>query len=508
MKPGRSDHTKKAAVPLNNYQFDFGLGTGSRSHSGSSLKEQKHSSSSSLGSGRSSSLPTQSSTTAASWASHPSSAPPVNPSKPQQGFGNWTKAGGWQTGQQSQSMVGDITGKSWAKADGGSKAAGSIGVGVVGGLGSSKADMFGDLLGTPFARSAAPSLKPSSASQTPSFSVAALGSALPKGPSLKDSMRSKTEPPVFPVPDPSATSVENPLSSSGFAAPSAASGDADAFGDFFGPPSNPTSFFQDPFPSSSHVSQEKPINADPFDFLQRQGSASADTFSSGPIGGEGFKQPTSAAGDGLLGSDFMPDLSFSSHVKPTNTPQSNHPHDLLSDMFASGSSATFDPIASIFGPQKPSSVKKQPDPLEALWSRSVSAAPIPPQSQPLQTADDWGIEDNIGVGTQAASTTELEELPPPPVGVNVVIAKNKGAEYYKQGQFPDAIKWLTWAVSLCESSESSATLGEILTCRVSCYKEVGEYKKAVADCFKTRKYFCSVLFCTRTWKSTSLEWQT
>lgn len=97
-----------------------------------------------------------------------------------------------------------------------------------------------------------------------------------------------------------------------------------------------------------------------------------------------------------------------------------------------------------------------------------------------QSLDDWGFRDN----DDGSATTELEGLPPPPAGVSASAAKSKGMENHKQGQYPDAIKWLSWAEILVSKSGDTAAATEVLTCRASCYKEVGEYKKAVADCTK------------------------
>lgn len=81
---------------------------------------------------------------------------------------------------------------------------------------------------------------------------------------------------------------------------------------------------------------------------------------------------------------------------------------------------------------------------------------------------------------------ELEGLPPPPSGVTASAAKFKGQDNYKQGQFADAIKWLSWAVVLLEKSRDSNSMW-------ACYKEVGKYKKAVADCFVQRCLFHALL---------------
>ncbi|KAK4802468.1 hypothetical protein SAY86_000671 [Trapa natans] len=104
-----------------------------------------------------------------------------------------------------------------------------------------------------------------------------------------------------------------------------------------------------------------------------------------------------------------------------------------------------------------------------------------------QVEDVWGSGSDFGGGNDSGGiTTELEGLPPPPAGVSASTAKNKGMDNYKQGQFADAIKWLSWAVVLFTKAGDNAS--EVLTCRASCYKEVGEYKKAVADCTKVLEY--------------------
>ncbi|GER56902.1 tetratricopeptide repeat protein [Striga asiatica] len=102
--------------------------------------------------------------------------------------------------------------------------------------------------------------------------------------------------------------------------------------------------------------------------------------------------------------------------------------------------------------------------------------------------DDWGVNSEFVGGND--TTTELEGLPPPPVGVSASAAKSKGMDNYKQGQFADAIKWLSWAVILLEKASDDDGTTEVLTCRASCYKEVGEYKKAVADCTKVLEHDC------------------
>lgn len=105
-------------------------------------------------------------------------------------------------------------------------------------------------------------------------------------------------------------------------------------------------------------------------------------------------------------------------------------------------------------------------------------------SEQFSGGDDWGMDSNDSNG----GTTELEGLPPPPAGVSASAAKSKGMDNYKQGQYADAIKWLSWAVILLEKTGDDVARMEVLSSRASCYKEVGEYKKAVADCTKVLEH--------------------
>ncbi|CAL0330177.1 unnamed protein product [Lupinus luteus] len=126
------------------------------------------------------------------------------------------------------------------------------------------------------------------------------------------------------------------------------------------------------------------------------------------------------------------------------------------------------------------------DPMDMFFSASATSAGGVSGGQPASEMDDWGLESDFGGGSHdvGGSTTELEGLPPPPAGISGSAAKGKGMESYKQGQFADAIKWLSWAVILLEKAGDSAATFEALSSRASSYKEVGEYKKAVADCTK------------------------
>ncbi|KAL6990008.1 hypothetical protein U1Q18_015760 [Sarracenia purpurea var. burkii] len=129
------------------------------------------------------------------------------------------------------------------------------------------------------------------------------------------------------------------------------------------------------------------------------------------------------------------------------------------------------------------------DAFDSLFtSSSAPTGGAPKESEGFSGADDWGLEPGFGGGDDMGGTTELEGLPPPPPGVSGTSAKSKGMDNYKQGQYADAIKWLSWAVILLEKVGDDNATVEVLSSRASCYKEVGEYKKAVADCTKVLEH--------------------
>ncbi|KAH6780159.1 hypothetical protein C2S52_011396 [Perilla frutescens var. hirtella] len=194
--------------------------------------------------------------------------------------------------------------------------------------------------------------------------------------------------------------------------------------------------------------------------------------------------------------------SFSSGPFPTNN---NDPFgsfqnatsktSVSSSSFSSGAFTTSnnDPLGDFGFPGNISNSQSQPpkqssgaNDFDALFSSNTGGGAGGAEgftNQQFSEGDDWGIDSEFE-GNDAGGTTELEGLPPPPAGVSASAAKNKGVDNYKQGQFADAIKWLSWAVILLEKAGDDDGTTEVLTSRASCYKEVGEYKKAVADCTK------------------------
>ncbi|KAH9305566.1 hypothetical protein KI387_009970 [Taxus chinensis] len=510
----RSDNVQKAAVPLNNYEFDFGLGSNfSASQKSKSLKDQKYNATPIQ-----QASPYQSHNPASawtpnkpSWSPQPSSSPSPKPGPGQAGFASgWSGQSGISSGWSAQpQMAGDIHGKSWVKSDSSKQAA----TGVVGGLNSGAAPhLFGDLLGTALGKEKN-NVPLKQTSPNTSFSMGSMSAALPKGGiALKDqrsTVRSAVEEfgnfdgkvgvgrgdPFDALPT---------FSNKNFSQ----SQEDRSFGSFVGkkvPLKSPSTVSQDPFASSSNEgvfgdfqnisAANNTVNDDGFGDFQK-GSANQ-SFSS-TVGGDPFAASMNVSDDLFSGasipnssnagepfSDFSfgatngrnggtgftdPLTSFASSVKQATAPgRAADPFEALNKSFSSHKQA----------PQE-----KNTDPLGSLFTFSSAASPGGFSSQPLSETDDWGVDTGFG-GADAGPTIELEGLPPPPVGVTISMAKDKGMENYKQGQFAESIKWLSWAMVLLEKGgNGNSVFVDVLKCRASCYKEVGDYKKAVADCSK------------------------
>lgn len=181
-----------------------------------------------------------------------------------------------------------------------------------------------------------------------------------------------------------------------------------------------------------------------------------------------------------VGSINKPNLQNDTFGGFQNAPKPKTP-EVKSDFF--GSNTKLDDFAI---PEKQNLPPVQPsgDDFGSFFNSSSTSAPSK-GSESFAGGDDWGIDSNDNSG---GTTTELEGLPPPPAGVSASAAKSKGMDNYKQGQYADAIKWLSWAVILLEKSGDDVAKMEVLSSRASCYKEVGEYKKAVADCTKVLEH--------------------
>ncbi|KAL0719345.1 hypothetical protein Bca4012_068669 [Brassica carinata] len=335
------------------------------------------------------------------------------------------------------SMVGDIHGKTWSSSS--SSGSGS-GIGIV----NKDPSLFGDLVGSVIGKSSGnvPLKKAppaSSVSKKGSYSMGNLADALPK---TGNSMNSGGGGGGFGYSGNPGGYSSSGGASSGVKTPN------------LGGPSMKS------MSGSNLSSSGLPSNSDPFGNLVGFGSKS-----SGSINSEKAKK------DAKSGDAFG---TFQSGVANPTT-QNDDFGGFQKSTFSGGFTGSFDASNSGFGEQ--SSVKD--DPLGMFSTSNISAAAATPQTE------DWGFESfDGGADSGGGSTTELDGLPPPPPGVSAASAKSKGIDNQRQGQYADAIKWLSWAVILLERAGDDAGSAEVLSTRASCYKEVGEYKKAVSDCTK------------------------
>ncbi|CAH8361811.1 unnamed protein product [Eruca vesicaria subsp. sativa] len=335
------------------------------------------------------------------------------------------------------SMVGDIHGKTWSSSGSGSGS--GSGIGIV----NKDPSLFGDLVGSVIGKSSSnvplKQAPPASASNKKgSYSMGNLADALPK------------------------TSGGGGGGGWGYNSNSGVNASNSIKTPNLGGPS---------MKSMSGSNLNVPSNSDPFGNLVGFGSKS-----SGSINSE--KAKNNAKSDDAFGT-FQSGGGFAGTTTTKNDEFGGFQNASAakSDSFSSGGFTSGFDAASNVGFGVGSSVKDD-DPL-GVFSSSTAAAAATPQSE------DWGFESfDGGADSGGGSTTELDGLPPPPPGVSAASAKSKGIDNQRQGQYADAIKWLSWAVILLERAGDDAGSAEVLSTRASCYKEVGEYKKAVSDCTK------------------------
>ncbi|XP_047337714.1 epsin [Impatiens glandulifera] len=416
---------------LNSFNFDLGLG----SNRSRPLNEQKNStqphaytSSSSFPSNQPNARTTPSWQPRPSWTHQPAPNQPARPNV---------------VGAQN-SMVGDIFGKSWTS----SKPSGAPSVGIV----NKDPNLFGDLVTSAMGQDRANSNVPLKNTVPPSknaYSMGKISDSLPKVDNASNWNASET------------------------------------FGSFTGGAycntSNSTQNTNSGGPSLRNIGGGgggggMSANKDPF--------ASLADFGSKPMG------TMHSLGKGTKASSE--DNAFGSFQ---NAPKSITPGFSANDFaFSSSSYQKMDDFSVPSSKNPPPPVQSSGvDAFDSLFSSSSTAAAttgngqggsLGTQSQQFSAADDWGFDSDIGGGNDTGGTTEIEGLPPPPAGVSASTANSKGMDNYKQGQYADAIKWLSWAIILLEKAGDDIPLTEALSSRASCYKEVGEYKKAVADCTK------------------------
>ncbi|XP_019705937.1 uncharacterized protein [Elaeis guineensis] len=424
-----------SGVSFNSYQFDFGLAAG-RSSASRPLRDQKPNPSPAPASAGPQPTPSWTHQSARpSWTHQPAAAASAS-TAPRSGLAN-----------PPPSMVGDIFGKSWTSA---TPTPSSSRLRIL----DNNPNLFSDLVGSAIGqgRSTAGNVPLKAAAPGNAFSMGNLSDSLPKSTSTAATA--------------STTSNNAPMRPSSW-------GLADNLGNFSSlnqsgsKIGNPMGGGQ-PMKSSAGG---PPMNAkkDPFGSLM--------DFGSNPSA----NQPMSSAKSSKTSSSGNDDYSFGAFENVNSTKM---------DDFGMPAQSFSAPPPS----QKPSPAKGGSDPMDMFFSSSVSSAPAAraasevPGSQPFSEVNDWDLGAEFGGHDDGGMTTELEGLPPPPAGVTLSAAKTKGLENYKQGQFADAIKWLSWAAVLLEKSGENDATTEVLSCRASCYKEVGEYKKAIADCSKVLEH--------------------
>ncbi|XWS14123.1 hypothetical protein CRYUN_Cryun36dG0096300 [Craigia yunnanensis] len=446
-----SNYGRGSSGSLKNFDFDLGLGSGRPK----SLNDQKNKTTSSFSSYSSTSAQSK-----PAWQPNKSSwthQPAVNPAS--------------QSGLSGpSSMVGDIFGKSWGSS--GPSGGNSSGVGIV----NQSPNLFGDLISSALGqgKSSSNSNVPSknsnptsnSSSKNP-YSMGDLADSLPKstgnwgtsGGYNNSSGSSNINVNIN-------NSKSQNLGGSSMKSMAGGAGGVgggsgigigskkDPFGSLVDFSSKPSGSLN----SGSNKGNKANVVDDAFGDFQNASKPSTTTFPSSGFGSSNNEFMGSNMASGLNMDDFgMPAKNVGSQSQPSVQSSGGDPL----DMFFSSSSAS-----------------------AGRYTQASSGG----GGQQFSGVDDWGLDSEFGRGAggtdEGGSTTELEGLPPPPAGVTASSAKSKGIDNQKQGQYADAIKWLSWAVILLQKTDDKAGTMEVLSCRASCYKEVGEYKKAVADCSK------------------------
>ncbi|CAJ1940961.1 unnamed protein product [Sphenostylis stenocarpa] len=438
---GQSNTHKSPSVSLNNFNFDFDLGIGSNRPK--SLNDQKNPN------------PSYSTTTTSYSYSHSSAQPNKQPSWTHQPAPNQTTAlpGG------PPSMVGDIFGKSWGTTQ---PSPASKNVGIV----NKNPNLFGDLVSSALgqgSKSSSTNVPLKNATPTPnktSFSMGNMVDSLPKTGAAPQSSASWASPSggfsvnANKTPDLGGTSMRNVGSGIG-----SSSNNKDPFSSLSG-----FGFKQSAPLNSAAKGPKVDSRDDGFGVFQNASKSSSDGFGD-------FQNASKPSSDGFG--------DFQNASKPSSAAFPSAASPGISINFAGSAASTQNSVQG-------SGVGGDPMDMFFTGTPSSTVGGAAAASDGFGGQDDWGLDSEFGGAGHdvGGTTTELEGLPPPPAGVSGSTAKSKGMDNYKQGQFADAIKWLSWAIVLLEKAGDDATTIEVLSCRASCYKEVGEYKKAVADCTK------------------------
>uniref|UniRef100_A0A2P2JUK3 Uncharacterized protein MANES_03G199200 n=1 Tax=Rhizophora mucronata TaxID=61149 RepID=A0A2P2JUK3_RHIMU len=440
-----SNYGKGFSGSLNDFNFDLGIGSGRPK----SLNDQKKNQTSSGYSSYSSSTTTTTTQQKPAW----------QPNKP-----SWAHQPAPTGLNGPTSLAGDIFGKTWNSTGSGS----GPGIGIV----EKNPNLFGDLVNSALGQGNkgngnVPLKYATPTSNKSLYSMGNLADSLPKtGNSAKTSANSGSNDSFgsfSSVYIKNSSNVKAAMNNKGanLGGPpmksmtgGIASGNGDPFGSLVDFGSKQQSG------SLNSANKDKKVNAghDGFGDFHNASGTSATTFSSG-----GFSANNSSnfagtnIGSNMNLDDFgMPSKGFASQEQPPVQNTSGDPLDMFSSFLSGG--------ATIASGGK--------------------------GGQQFSEVDDWGLGSDFGGSGNdgGGATTELEGLPPPPAGITASAAKDKGMDHQRQGQYADAIKWLSWAIILLEKTGDEGSTMEVLSCRASCYKEVGEYKKAVADCSKVLEH--------------------
>ncbi|XVF28279.1 hypothetical protein REPUB_Repub15cG0016100 [Reevesia pubescens] len=482
-----SDYGRGSSGSLKNFDFDLGLGSGRPK----SLNDQKNKTTTSFSS--------YSSTTTSTAQSKPA----WQPNKP-----SWTHQPSPNQVNQSglsgpTSMVGDILGKTWASS--GPSGGNSSGVGIV----NKSPNLFGDLVSSALGQGKSNSnsnvplknANPSSNSSSKSpFSMGNLADSLPKSSgnwgnsggynNSSGSSNINVNVNISKNQNLGGASMRSMAGGVGGVGGGSGIGSKDPFGSLVDFSSKPSGSLN----SGSNKGNKAKVVDDAFGDFQNASKPSTTTFPSSGFG---------SSNNDFMGLNVASGLNMNASKPSTTTFQSSgfgsSNNDFMGSNMASGLNMDdFGMPAKNVGSQSQPSVQSSGgDPLDMFFSSSSASAGGATQAsgggggQQSSGIDDWGLDSEFGGagGTdEGGSTTELDGLPPPPAGVTASSAKSKGIDNQKQGQYADAIKWLSWAVILFEKTDDKVGTMEVLSCRASCYKEVGEYKKAVADCSKVLEH--------------------
>lgn len=448
--------SKGSSTPgsLGNFNFDFDLGLGS--NRSTSLNDQRSRTTSSF----TSSFSSPSATTTAQAQSKPAWQPnklawthqpaPTQPAR---------------TGLENApvSMVGDIHGRSWTAAAPSKPASG---IGVV----NKNPNLFGDLVSSALgnkSNSNVPLKNDTPTAHNSSFSMGNLADSLPKPTNPAKSS-------VYPGAGQSFGSYSSGYNSSNSSSNVHVNVNVNVNANATANVNKTPNLGSMKSMSGNGVR----ANKDPFGSLFEMGKQSSSSLNSAS------KENKASSGDNTFG-------DFQNAPKPSTTSFPSSGFVSSNNDFMGSNMGDFGMPSKDHGSQGKSLAQSQStgnDPLGMFFSSSSASAGVGAASSSVGqqfSEDDWGLDSDFGAGhDNGGTTTELEGLPPPPAGVTGAAAKNKGIDNQKAGQYADAIKWLSWAVILLEKSGDKAAMQEVLSSRASCYKEVGEYKKAVADCSK------------------------